>query len=216
MNQPELNHPVSVGLDPVRKRMTQLYRSKMAMASILRHAQSITRKEVLIMKKLNVTGVYALVVLMLVGVMGLLVPTMAAATGGNTEQKADQKALKEGLEETLGMPVLKGDVWQKMTHDSKIAFIWGFGHVVSIEQHLMEKFPELNRDSFVTKVVEGMADIPMETVIARVDEYYQANPQKIESPVTNVIWDLMIKPNIKTGIAGRPLGKINVITKTTK
>lgn len=168
------------------------------------------------MKELNVTGVYALVVLMLVGVMGLLVPTMAAATGGSTEQKADQKALNEGLEETLGMPVLKGDVWQKMTHDSKIAFIWGFGHVVSIEQHLMEKFPELNRDSFVSKVVEGMADIPMETVIARVDEYYQANPQKIETPVTNVIWDLMIKPNIKTGIAGRPLVKINVITKTTK
>ncbi|MCJ7602956.1 MAG: hypothetical protein MUO63_15845 [Desulfobulbaceae bacterium] len=50
-----------------------------------------------------------------------------------------------------------------------------------------------------------MADIPMEKVIARVDDYYGANPAKIESPVTNVIWDLMIKPNIKTGIAGRPL-----------
>lgn len=196
--------------------MTQLNRGKMALALIIRHAQSIPKKEVRIMKKLNVTGVYALVVLMLVGVMGLLVPTMAAATGGSTEQKADQKALKQGLEETLGMPVLKGDVWQKMTHDSKIAFIWGFGHVVSIEQNLMEKFPELNRDSFVTKVVEGMADIPMETVIARVDEYYLANPQKIETPVTNVIWDLMIRPNIKTGIAGRSLGKINVITKNTK
>jgi hypothetical protein len=164
-------------------------------------------QQVIIMKKLNVICVYVLVVLML-GVVGLSVPKMAAAVEKSTEQKADQKALKKGLEETLGMPVLKGDVWQVMSHDSKIAFIWGFGHVVSIEQHLMEKFPELKRDSFVTKVVEGMADIPMETVITRVNEYYQANPQKIEAPVTNVIWDLMIKPNIKTGIAGRPLSKI--------
>jgi len=50
-----------------------------------------------------------------------------------------------------------------------------------------------------------MADIPMEKVIAQVDDYYAANPKEIETPVTNVIWDLMIKPNIKTGIAGRPL-----------
>ena len=162
------------------------------------------------MKKPDLLGVYILVALML-GVLGSLCAGTASATEKSMEQKADQKALKTGLEETLGMPVLNGDVWQKMTHDSKIAFIWGFGHVVSIEQNLMEKFPELKRDSFVAKVVEGMADIPMETVIARVDEYYNANPMKIETPVTNVIWDLMIKPNIKTGIAGRPLGKIHVM-----
>jgi hypothetical protein len=103
------------------------------------------------------------------------------------------------------MPVLKGDTWQKMTHDSKVAFIWGFGHVVSIEQDFMEKFPELKRDSFVAKVAEGMADMPIAQVVAQVDAYFTANPGKGATPVTNVIWDLMIKPNIKTGIAGRPL-----------
>lgn len=156
------------------------------------------------MKKLNVIGVYVLAVLML-GVMGPLFTGMASAAEKSMEQKADQKALKTGLEETLGMPILKGDAWQRMTHDSKIAFVWGFGHVVSIEQNLMEKFPELKRDSFVAKAAEGMANMPMENVIANVDEYYKANPKEIETPVTNVIWDLMIKPNIKTGIAGRPL-----------
>lgn len=156
------------------------------------------------MKKLNVIGVYVLAVLML-AVMGPLVTGMASAAEKSMEQKADQKALKTGLEETLGMPILKGDVWQRMTHDSKIAFVWGFGHVVSIEQNLMEKFPELKRESFTAKAAEGMANMPMENVIASVDEYYKANPKQIETPVTNVIWDLMIKPNIKTGIAGRPL-----------
>jgi len=154
------------------------------------------------MEKLKGVGIFFVVVLMF-GFMGPSFDGLAAEQ--SREQKADQKALREGLQESLGMPVLKGDVWQKMTHDSKVAFIWGFGHVVSIEQHLMEKFPELKRDSFVAKVVEGMADIPIDNVIARVDDYYGANPAKIESPVTNVIWDLMIKPNIKTGIAGRPL-----------
>lgn len=126
---------------------------------------------------------------------------------GTPEQKADRNAMTQGLEDTLGVPILTGDLWHKMTHDSKVAFIWGFGHVVTIEQVLMDKYPELKRDSFVPKVVEGMAGIPMNEVVARVDQYYTANPDRISDPVTKVIWDTMIRPNIKTGIAGRPLTK---------
>jgi hypothetical protein len=125
----------------------------------------------------------------------------------NPEQKTSREGLAEGLEDSLGMPVLKGDLWQKMTHDSKVAFVWGFGHVVSIERYLMEKYPELQRESFVAKVVEGMADTPMNEVIDRVDRYYVMHPDQIENPVTSVLWDTIIKPNIKTGIAGRPLEK---------
>ncbi len=121
------------------------------------------------------------------------------------EQKTDRKAIEKGLDESLGMPVLKGELWQKMTHDEKVAFIWGFGHVVSIEHYLMEKFPELKRDSFVAKVVEGMGNTPMNEVIARVDRYYDMHSDEIEKPVTSVLWDTMIKPNIKTGISGQPL-----------
>jgi hypothetical protein len=120
-------------------------------------------------------------------------------------QKANQKDIQEKLEETLGMPVLKGDLWQKMTPDSKVAFIWGVGHVVAIEQHLTEKYPELKRDGFASKVVEGMAGTPMNEVVARIDKYYAMNPDKIEMPVMSVLWDTSIKPNIKTGVAGRPL-----------
>jgi len=123
------------------------------------------------------------------------------------EQKAGRKAVEKGLEDSLGMPILRGDLWQKMTHDSKVAFVWGFGHVVSIEFYLMEKYPELKRDSFVPKVVEGMANTPMNEVVARVDRFYEMHPDQIEKPVTSILWDEMIKPNIKTGIAGRPLDK---------
>jgi hypothetical protein len=141
----------------------------------------------------------------LLGVMAYSFNMLAAEK--SSDQKPGQKALEQGLEDSLGMPVLKGDIWQKMTHDSKVAFIWGFGHVVSIEHYLMEKFPELQRDSFVSKVVEGMANTPMNEVVDRVDRYYVMHPDQIEKPVTSVLWDTMIRPNIKTGIAGRPFDK---------
>lgn len=160
------------------------------------------------MKNLKMAGLFFAAVCMF-GFMGTFYNGEASEQnlGLKTEQQADQKALQQGLKESLGVTILIGEVWQKMTYDSKMAFIWGFGHVVSIEQNLTEKFPELKRETFSAKVVEGMADMPMEKVVARIDEYYSANPNQLQTPVTNVIWDLMIKPNIKTGIAGRPLKK---------
>ncbi|MHC1743363.1 MAG: hypothetical protein AB9873_10070 [Syntrophobacteraceae bacterium] len=156
------------------------------------------------MNRLKTVGIY-FVVALFVGFTACSFVVLAAEK--TLEQKADRKAIEQGLQDSLGMPVLTGELWQKMTHDSKVAFIWGFGHVVTIEQHLMDKYPDLKRDSFVVKVVEGMADIPMNDVVARVDQYYSANPDEIKEPVTKAIWETMIKPNIKTGIAGRPLKK---------
>jgi hypothetical protein len=168
------------------------------------HQERNKEKGATIMKKQSVLRICFAVVFLL-GVMAYSFNMLAAEKG--PEPKAGSKAVEQGLEDSLGMPVLKGDLWQKMTHDSKVAFIWGFGHVVSIEHYLMEKFPELKRDSFVAKVVEGMANTPMNEVVDRVDRYYAMNPDQIEMPVTSVLWDSIIKPNIKTGIAGRPLDK---------
>ncbi len=157
------------------------------------------------MEKRTVRTTFAVIFLLvfMAGPLGL------PAEEKSQEQHSGRKAVEKELKEILDMPVLKGDLWQKMTQDSKVAFIWGFGHVVAIEQHLMEKYPELKRDDFVSKVVEGMAGIPMNDVISRIDNYYATNQDQLEKPVVSVIWDTMIKPNIKTGIAGRPLKKNN-------
>lgn len=108
---------------------------------------------------------------------------------------------------SISMPVLRGDRWQKMTNDEKVSFIWGAGHVINIEEELMQKIKKLKRDSFVTKAYQGMAGVSMQEIVNRLDNFYKANPDRLEMPVFDVIWDTMIKPNIRTGIAGRPLEK---------
>lgn len=123
------------------------------------------------------------------------------------QREVANKAIENELNNSLGMPMLKGDIWQKMTHDSKVAFVWGLGHVVTIESALMDEYPELKRESFVAKTVEGMGNMPMNDVVEKIDGYYKANPGDIDIPVTSVIWKIIIKPNINTGIAGYPLQK---------
>jgi hypothetical protein len=111
------------------------------------------------------------------------------------------------------MPLLKGDLWLKADRIAKVAFIWGAAHVILIEKVLMEEVPELRRESFVTKVLEaraarmsaGTAAMSINDVVNQIDQYYKDHPDQLETPVMKVIWDVAVKPNIKTGIAGRPL-----------
>lgn len=117
------------------------------------------------------------------------------------------------MEMEKAMPLLKGDLWQKANHSSKVGFVWGMAHVLLIEKVLMEEIPELRRESFVTKVLEarearikaGTAAMTMNDLVKQIDQYYKDHPDQLGVPVIKVIWDVAVKPNIKTGIAGRPL-----------
>lgn len=126
-------------------------------------------------------------------------------------QQKDADAVQKEMQKA--MPLLKGTLWQKADHNAKLGFVWGVAHVILIEKVLMEEVPELRRESFVTKVIEarearikaGVAAMSMNEVVYQIDQYYKDHPDQLEVPVLKVIWDVAIRPYIKTGIAGRPL-----------
>jgi hypothetical protein len=107
--------------------------------------------------------------------------------------------------EEIKAPLLTGDTWIKMSQAQKSAYIWGVGDVIDLEQELMEIYPELKRESFASKAVEGIGDVIMIDIVSTVDGFFKENPDKVNLSVIRVMWDTMIKPNIKTGIAGKPL-----------
>ena len=107
--------------------------------------------------------------------------------------------------EEIKAPLLQGITWVNMSQDQKAAYIWGAGDVIDLEQEIMEIHPELKRESFVTKAVEGIGDVRINVIVATVDSFYKEHPDQADLSVIRVIWDIMIKPNIKTGIAGKPV-----------
>ena len=132
-------------------------------------------------------------------------------THASGQQTQDADAVGKEMQKT--MPLLTGIVWQKVDHNAKLGFVWGLAHVILLEKVLMEEIPELKRDSFVTKVVEarearikaGKAAMSMNEVVYQIDQHYKDHPDQLEIPVIRVIWEVAVKPYIKTGIAGRPL-----------
>lgn len=107
--------------------------------------------------------------------------------------------------ENVTAPLLNGRTWVNMSQDQKTAYIWGVGDVIDLEQELMEIYPELKRDSFVAKSVESIGDVSINDIVSTVDSFYSKNPDQIDLTVIRVMWETMIKPKIKTGIAGKPL-----------
>ena len=110
------------------------------------------------------------------------------------------------------MPLLKGEQWQKLESNSKVAFIWGAAHVILLENVLMEQIPELRTESFSAKVFEARrakvsagTAMTINQIISAIDQYYKDHPDQIETDVLRVIWNVGVKPDLKTGIAGRPL-----------
>ena len=117
-----------------------------------------------------------------------------------------------GKEAEQYMPLCKGVQWQKMDPNSKVAFIWGAAHVILIEAVLMEEVPELRRENFSAKVVESRQErkragtaMTINQIVSAIDQYYKEHPDQLGTPVMLVIWNVGVKPNLKTGIAGRPL-----------
>ena len=126
---------------------------------------------------------------------------LAGATAGTylDASATEEKPLSDASVSLKEMPLLSGETWQAMTSGEKIAFVWGIGHVVTMEREVEEKRPELKRAGFASKIAEGLAGMPMTEVVSMVDKYYTDNPGSLSDPVMKVIWDRIVRPRIKAG-----------------
>lgn len=146
--------------------------------------------------------------------MCVVIATYIAGFSGPeaAEQPQDREVLKKEIKnevkqqmEGMGMQLLAGDLWQKASRESKVAFVWGICHVVTLEQALMKKLPSLKVENFSAKVAEGLVGLKINDIVKAVDDFYVTNPSKLDTPVVKVMWEKLIIPQLKTGITGYPL-----------
>lgn len=152
------------------------------------------------MKKLYVVCClsFSFIVLALAG----FVPAMAAEEAA---PGANLNAQQYPVLSQSDVPVLKGDLWTTASQDSKVAFVWGMCSMIEVERIVMMRIPGLKVRNVSAVAAEGLQNVPMNDIVRAVDEYYKANPGNLDVPVLKIIWDTMVKPKVKTGVAGRPL-----------
>jgi len=134
---------------------------------------------------------------------------LGAVLAGGGAAFADQPAGVDTGKELQEMPLLTGVQWRTLSRDAKFAFVLGIGHVVTIERHVVQRHPELERDDFVAKLGEGLKGVPMQDIVQELDTFYRNNPDDLDLPVMRVIWAQLVKPKLASGPAGHPFNPEN-------
>ncbi len=116
---------------------------------------------------------------------------------GSLTVSAEDKLQADADVNLQQMPLLTGEVWQKMSHDEKVSFVWGMGHMLSIERNVIARYPEVKKAGFSGRMADGLAGVSMNDIVRDIDTYYRENPDDLEAPVIEVIWDEIAKPRSK-------------------
>ncbi len=98
--------------------------------------------------------------------------------------------------------LLTGELWQTMSPDAKVAFVWGIGNLVEYERARTGPQPPGTK-SFIPLLVKGLAGKPINDVVRQVDAYYATHPDQLKRSVVDAIFKGVVIPAVKTEQGGK-------------
>ncbi len=98
--------------------------------------------------------------------------------------------------------LLTGELWQTMSPDAKVAFVWGIGNLVEYERTRTGPQPAGTK-SFIPLLVKGLAGKPMNDIVRQVDTYYGTHPDQLKRPVVDAIFKAVVLPALKAEKGGK-------------
>ncbi len=97
--------------------------------------------------------------------------------------------------------LLTGQLWQTMSPDAKVAFVWGIGSLVEYERAQIGASP-MGTKSFIPFLVKGLKGKSIDGVVRLVDAYYRNYPDQIQRPVMDVIFQAVVLPTLTVETEG--------------
>lgn len=104
-----------------------------------------------------------------------------------------------------------GTVWQATSLDNKAAFLFGVESAITVEYFVNSKAaekaakegkaPASNLSPFEKGWMTAMKDVSRRQIIEKIDAWYAANPDKLDTPVMTAIWIVFIKPTLASAAA---------------
>lgn len=102
-------------------------------------------------------------------------------------------------QDNRNLPVVTGKHWVDSTEREKKAFLIGMGTIIEVEQEVQSKNPSSEKArSFIPTFVAGLSGYSITEIMNQVDSWYQANPDKLDRPVIEVIWSELVMPNVES------------------
>ena len=97
------------------------------------------------------------------------------------------------LAEDYEIPVVTGVQWTKSSLGERKAFLLGAATIIELDQEVQGKTPASN--SSIDTWARGLSHFTFDQMVAGLDKWYAAHPDKLDSPVVEVLWHEMAKPS---------------------
>ena len=99
--------------------------------------------------------------------------------------------------------LLTGELWQMMSPDAKVAFVWGIGNLVEFERSQAGTQPAAGGKSFIPYLIKGLAGKSINDVVRQVDTWYEAHPDQVKRPVVDALFQAVVLPTLKAEKGGK-------------
>lgn len=100
--------------------------------------------------------------------------------------------------------VLTGKQWIKASNNEKLAFLYGVTSAFEVEEHFATKNQrgKVVQSKFAKdwlKASRQVKESDLDTILKKIEDWYKANSDKMDTPVLFVVWKECIQPSLKAG-----------------
>ncbi len=95
------------------------------------------------------------------------------------------------------VPFVDGAMWKETPNVLKRAYLVGVSNLLAAEYLYQKAFgPPPDRQTSIQRLYEGVDESTLDGAIGRIDAWYEANPDQLDTTVIEVIWVDMVEPNL--------------------
>lgn len=94
------------------------------------------------------------------------------------------------------IPIVTGEQWTVSSDEAKKAYLVGIANVLEIERAYAGNTAASSKD-IAPRFAKGMQGQTLDSVRQGLDNWYAANPSRIQHPVIETLWFEMVVPGLK-------------------
>ena len=95
------------------------------------------------------------------------------------------------------VPIVTGEQWTTSSDEAKKAYLVGIVNLLEVERAYYGGNASASSQNIASRFEKGMQGQTLDSVRQGLDNYYAANPTKIQHPVIETIWFQMVLPGLK-------------------
>ncbi len=103
-----------------------------------------------------------------------------------------------GGKEDPDLVIVTGEHWTTASRDEKVAYLFGIGNMLEIEQAMQGKNPSklIRNNSIVPVLIKGLSGLSTNKVREMLDQWYKKRPAQLKRSVIEVLYTEFALPNI--------------------